>query len=105
ETMALDKLERRGAQAVSLFEQALALLPGLHLYTSEERAASAGKLRDGEDKALGGVLNGADYMPVPFNVLAAKDHGFDDTRFETNVLRDRLARREVLAPVANKVQQ
>ncbi len=75
----------------------------LAAYTSEERAHSAGKLRDGEDKALEGILDTVDAHPEHFVSLAPHDHGADDGKVETGPARTALARRSLLAPLAGEL--
>lgn len=73
----------------------------LAAYTSDERQHSAGKLRDGEDKALEGILDTVDAHPEHFASLAPHDHGTDDRKVETGPARAALARRTLLAPLAS----
>jgi hypothetical protein len=68
--------------------------------TSEERAHSAGKLRDGEDLALEGILDTVDAHPEHFVSLAPHDHGTDALKVETGPARAALARRTLLLPLA-----
>ena len=72
----------------------------LAAYTSDERAHSAGKLRDGEDVALTGILDTVDAHPEHFASLAPHDHGTDDRKVETGPARAALARRSLLVPLA-----
>jgi hypothetical protein len=71
----------------------------LAAYTSEERAHSAGKLRDGEDLALEGILDTVDAHPEHFISLAPHDHGTDNRKVETEPARNALARRALLVPL------
>ena len=71
----------------------------LAAYTSEERAHSAGKLRDGEELALEGILDTVDAHPEHFISLAPHDHGTDDRKVETEPARNALARRALLVPL------
>jgi hypothetical protein len=72
----------------------------LAAYTSEERAHSAGKLRDGEDLALEGILDTVDAHPEHFASLAPHDHGTDNRKVETGPARAALTRRGLLVPLA-----
>jgi hypothetical protein len=75
----------------------------LAAYTSDERQHSAGKLRDGEDKALEGILDTVDAHPEHFISLAPHDHGTDDSKVETGPARAALARRSLLVPFASEL--
>jgi hypothetical protein len=80
--------------ALRVAEKALAAL------TSEERAHSSGKLRDGEDDVLAVVLDTIDAHPAQFASLAPHDHGTDERVVETGPARAALTRRSLLAPLA-----
>lgn len=73
------------------------LLPGLVTLTEDERRHSDGKTRAGEADALSSVADAADLRPQYFAPLAAKDGGTDPKQFETDLLRDHLVRRKILA--------
>ncbi|MEP7123735.1 MAG: hypothetical protein ABJE95_22595 [Byssovorax sp.] len=75
----------------------------LAAYTSEERAHSAGKLRDGEEVVLEGILDTVDAHPEQFASLAPHDHGTDDRKVETGPAREALARRSLLVPLAQEL--
>jgi hypothetical protein len=68
--------------------------------TSDERAHSSGKLREGESDMLTIVLDTVDAHPQQFASLAPHDHGTDDRVVETGPARAALARRNLLAPLA-----
>lgn len=85
--------------AVRAAEQALEAFD-LASLTSDERAHSAGKLRDGEDAVLVTILDTVDAHPAQFASLAPHDHGSDDHVVETGPARAALARRNLLAPLA-----
>ena len=88
------------AQAQQQLAAVAALFPYLLSLTPDQRRRASGKLRSGEAKAIGAVLDFADAWPQHFTVLADKDFGSDSTKFEVPLLRDRLARREALAALA-----
>jgi hypothetical protein len=94
--MAIDDLEDRVAKAKRLFIEIAELLPGLTTMTEHDRRHSNGKMRDGEGDALTSVLDVADKHPQYFAALADKDGGIDPEVFETDLLRDHLARRRLL---------
>jgi len=102
-TMPLAELERRVGRAEALLVQLEAELPNLVEMTSDERAHSMGKLRDGESDALRTVLDAADAFPGYFQALAARDHGKDPAVFETAPAREALSRREILARLSNRL--
>jgi hypothetical protein len=104
-TMPLPDLAKRAGQVAALLAQAEALLPGLLRYTKETRKRSNGKLRNGETAALLAVLAAADKYPQYFSSLAAKDHGTDDTVFESAPAREALGRIEALAPAAEALER
>jgi hypothetical protein len=83
---------RVAAQALEEFE--------LAALTSDERAHSSGKLRDGEGEILTVVLDTVDAHPEQFASLAPHDHGTDDRVVETGPARAALIRRSLLAPLA-----
>jgi hypothetical protein len=67
--------------------------------TSDERAHSSGKLRDGEGDVLEVVLDTVDAHPEQFASLAPHDHGTDERVVETGPARAALTRRNLLAPL------
>jgi hypothetical protein len=77
--------------------------PGSSKFSDVERLHSDGRLRDGEPDTLRSILDVVDSAPEYFKVLADKDYGNDPKRFETDVLRERLDRREILTGVANEI--
>jgi hypothetical protein len=104
-TMPIDELEKRVARALELLREVDELLPGLVVMTDEDRRHSDGRLRDGEPVALRAVIDVAEKHPQFFTVLADKDGGVDPTAFETELLRDHLARRTLLAQVARAADE
>ena len=102
-TMSTAELARRVNKVEALLAEIRAQLPGLVTMTEEERRHCDGRLRDGESDAFAAVLATADADPQYFESLADKDGGVDPETFETDFLRDRLARRETLAGVASAV--
>ena len=90
---------REVQQLLSQVEQKLDTLDLARL-TTDERTASGGKLRDGEDVILDELLATIDASPATFAAIASVDHGTDDARVETEPTRQALARRRALAPLA-----
>lgn len=76
---------------------------GLDALTPEDRLHSAGRLREGEDKAMIAVLDAVDRQPGLFAALAPHDHGADDKKVETGPARDAIERRAVLAPLLDEL--
>jgi hypothetical protein len=87
----LDAIEALMADAVEL--------------TDAERKASLRLQGDEEVAALDGVLGFADARPELFTDLADEDNGHDPTRFETSLLRERLANAQVLASLTSRIEQ
>jgi len=110
--MPVEALRERVGQARALLAQILALFPGLVMLTEADRRDSDGRVRgDDERDALSAVLDAVDERPEVFACLADKDHGVDDGRVETELLRERLERQEcrsdlgdVLAPLTQAVE-
>lgn len=98
-TMPLDELRERVMKALALWKQIEALLPGGVVLTEAERKNSLGRLRDGESGHLLTILAVCEKYPALFASLADLDEGTDPTRFETELLRDRLLRAEALEPL------
>lgn len=97
--MPIEELKKRITKVKEHLVAIEELLPGTVGLTSEGRAHSSGKYRDGEATALLSVLDVADAKPELFTGLAALDNGFDPKKFETDVLRDRLERASLLGSV------
>ena len=102
--MPLAVLRANVAEAKGYVGKMRALVPGLFLLPDDERRHSDGRLRDGEEAALHSVLDVADAHPESFQVLAAKDGGRDPKVFETQLLRERLERRALLAELAAELE-
>ena len=98
-TMTTTELQARADKAKALFAEIVDLLPGLVTLTEAERRHSEGKLRDGESGALDAVIDVAEAHPAYFTSLADKDGGIDPNSFETELLRDHLARRRILGEI------
>jgi hypothetical protein len=103
DTMSLDVLEKKATRVVALLAAIREELPGLLSMSADDRNHSEGRFRDKEENALSSVLDAAEAAPQYFTVLASKDDGDDPKRFETEVLRGRLARRNLLARVAEAI--
>ncbi len=91
-------------QLLTRIEQKLDALDLARL-TTDERVTSGGKLRDGEEDAIGHLLDAVDSSPATFVAIASHDHGTDDARVETGPTRQALARRLALAPLATALAQ
>jgi hypothetical protein len=100
-TLPLTEIQSRVTQALALWEQIVALFPGTVVLTAAERHSNAGKIREGEEPAMLAILKVADAFPQYFTSLVDLDEGVDPTKFETDLLRDRLARADALAPLAD----
>jgi hypothetical protein len=96
-TMSVADLQKNVDKAKRLLDEIAALLPGMVTMTEDDRRHSDGKTRDGEPEALTAVADAADFRPQFFAPLADKDGGTDPKRFETDMLRDHIARRKVLS--------
>ena len=65
--------------------------------TQEQRVHADGRLKKGESAVLTTVLDTADSAPQYFTSLARRDGGRDPGKFETQWLREILARRDLLS--------
>ena len=98
------QLDANTAESRRLIAMARAYLPGLLTLTSEERKLSNGKWRDGEIEPSYGLIDATIQFPQYFDGLADKDEGLDPTRFEPELLRDRLQRCDLLRTVATPLE-
>ena len=103
DTMTLDVLEKKVTRVVALIAAIDEELPGLLSMSADDRNHSEGRFRDKEEEALASVLDATEAAPQYFTVLADKDMGDDPKRFESEILRGRLARRNLLARVADAI--
>ncbi len=103
DTMTLDELTKRVDKGKALVAQLAALFPGLVTMTSDDRIHTEGRMRGHEPAAFAAVYDAADAKPALFASLADKDDGFDPKKFETQVLRDRLARRNLINTIATEL--
>ena len=94
----LKDMRAKVERALVLIAELKALFP-LVTMTEDDRKHSQGRLRDGETAALTATLDVVDLVPKLFESLADKDEGYDPNRFESDLLRERLERRELLARV------
>jgi hypothetical protein len=94
--MPLEVLQKHVAKFEALAAEMAELLPGAANLTEQERRETDGKFRSGEAAALGSVLDAADARAELFSSLADKDGGHDPSSFETDFLREELARIELL---------
>jgi hypothetical protein len=100
-----DEVAKKAAKIIALLAEIDAELgPGIPLTGKERRSAS--KIRgDNEVEALDGVLDYADARPELFNALANEDNGVDSKKFETDLLRSRLAIAGELQGVADAIDR
>ena len=103
-SMPLPELEKRVQKALALAEEIRGLLPGMETMTQEERAHSQGRFRDKETAALTSVLDVVRHVPALFQSLADEDEGHDPGKFETDLIADRLHRRELFQKLADAVE-
>lgn len=111
DTMSPEELRSRVQKAQTHIASILALFPGLTSLDQNSRTRTRGRVRgDEERKALRAVLEAVELRPALFACLAAKDEGRDPERMETQLLRERLERQqlleslaEALAPLAAKL--
>src|SRR5262245_6566875 len=94
------ELKKRVEKALELIGQVRELFPDLVELTEEERKYSQGRMRTDEPAAMRTVLDAVDASPEYFKSLADEDEGHDPNKFETDLLRDRLERRELYRQVA-----
>lgn len=99
DTTPLAEMEKLVEETIADLRRIRARFLGLASYTEEDRRTSTGKFRSGESAAIGSILDTVDLTPAHFAVLGDDDSGKDPDRFETELLRDRLARRDLLARV------
>jgi hypothetical protein len=93
------------AEASDLLDQLDAVLAKLDLVTlsDDERQHSNGRFRSGESAAITSVFDTVDGSPGLFVSLADKDGGVDPKKVETAPARAALARRDLVAPLADRV--
>ena len=103
ETISMAEFKKRLERGKQVARELRQMFPGQVVLTADERIHSEGKLRDGESAVLHVVLDGVDLAPHYFAALADSDLGNDPERFETDLLRDRLARRDLLNQLAVEV--
>lgn len=97
--MPIEKLRMNVPLALDHLDQIKVLLPGMLTLTNEDRK-NASKFRDGETRGFYDLLQFAIASPQYFDGLADRDQGHDPTRFEPELIRDRLQRRDLLAQFA-----
>lgn len=100
----VDDLRQRVDKALVLVDQIIALFPELVRKTEEDQKFSEGRMRTGEGRMLGIVLNAVDLRPELFTSLADRDEGHDPKKLETGLLRDRLQKRELYYKLAAKLK-
>lgn len=105
ESISFEELLKRANHVNHLIEEVRHLFPDLATLTTEERVRSEGRFRKGESTMAASVLDAVDLAPHYFVSLADRDHGEDPTKVETLLLRDRLARRDVLDGLSEKLEK
>jgi hypothetical protein len=73
--------------------------------TVDERASSNGRFREGEEAMYETLLDVVDEHPHVFSSLSDRDGGRDDQTVETAPTRALLARRRMLAPLAEALTE
>jgi hypothetical protein len=103
-TMPIAELQTRVRQALDLLSKLDGILPGLIELPEDSRRHSAGRYRTGEAEALSSLLDLAKKKPALFETLADDDAGKDPTRFEADLVADRLHRAMALAPLVQAAE-
>jgi hypothetical protein len=102
--MTPEQLARNAARVLELLREIHGLLPGLVLFTENDRAHTDGRVRGpDEEVALRAILATVEHRPEAFQVLADKDQGRDPKKLETDLLRARLECRGVLAGLSDAI--
>lgn len=99
----IEEVRKRKAKALELIGQLKELFPDLVELTEEDRKFSQGRMRTGEPDVLRAVLVAVDQSPEYFKSLGDEDEGHDPTKFETELLRERLERRELYREIADAI--
>src|SRR5262249_3962913 len=99
----LDSLKRRLAKAKALLAEFRTLFPEAHAMPKDDRRRSQGRMGDDESVALQGVIDAIEVEPALFASLADEDEGYDPNKLETELLRDRFARRDIYASLAEEL--
>ncbi len=105
ECIAFEELNKRVDRAMALLEEVQRLFPDLATLTTDERRRSEGRFKSDESSMLAAVLDAVDLSPHYFVSLADRDHGEDPTKLETTLLRERLARRDLLDELSEKLEK
>jgi hypothetical protein len=105
DTMTIDELKKRVAKGKALIAELKALFPGLVVMTGEDRLHTEGRMKSHEPAAFAAVYDAADAKPEIFASLADKDDGVDPTKFETDLLRARLERRNLVSEIATDAER
>ena len=100
----IEELRKRVTKAIALIGEVKALFPDLVKLTEDDRKHSQGRMRHGEPAILRSVLDAVDLEPQYFKSLADEDEGHDPNKFETDLLRERLERRELYQQVADALE-
>lgn len=103
DTLPIEKLRSNVQAARALLAQLEALLPGLVSLPDTDRRHSDGRFRDGESDVLRSLIGLCEKSPQYFAVLADRDQGSDPNRLETQLLRERLERRDLLDGLSNEL--
>jgi hypothetical protein len=104
--MPIGDLKSAVAKAIAALDAVRAALPNPTRMTSEERRV-IGKLKNGESailQAVADVAGQAAYSPL-VGALGDSDFGDDPKVFEATLLKERLQRADVLAPLAMSLEE
>jgi len=104
EKLSIEEFKKRIGRSHALIAEIETQLPGMTTLTSAERLTSDGKLGTNESAMLGVVLDAVEISPHYFSSLADQDDGVDPNQFETELLRERLARRDALHTIAQDLE-
>lgn len=96
----LKDLQKRAAEGKLLTAKLRELFPEAHAMSADDRRRSAGRVGDDESKALQSVIGAMELRPGVFAALADEDEGLDPARLETELMRERFARRDAYATLA-----
>ncbi len=103
--MPLDELQKRVETAHGHIQQVIDLFPGLITLTEEERRHTSGRIRKGEGGMFLAVLSIIESFPHFFEGLSDLDGGVDPNKVEVELMRDRVQRAELLAPLSDLTEK
>lgn len=105
ESISFEELKKRAQRLDALLDEVRDLFPDLVTLTTDERRRSEGRYKKGESAMAWSVFDAIDLAPHYFVSLTSRDHGEAPTKIETPVLREQLARRDVLENVSEKLEK